>query len=205
VSVEGGVRGRFGADWSFEATAYRTALDRELVAFEVPSQPGRTFYRNAGESRHTGVEIAVDGRLLPDVRLRAAYTRVDGRFQRYQVDGEDFGGNRIPGISPNRLDGRLSWEAPVGFLQLRGLWRDDMPVDDADTAVSPGYVLWDLRGGLDGVDAGTVRVEPWAAVANLLDRRYDAAVTVNAFGGRYFEPGPGRTLRLGLRLTWSTR
>jgi hypothetical protein len=32
----------------------------------------------------------------------------------------------------------------------------------------------------------------------VLDARYNASVTVNAFGGRYYEPGPGRTVYLGL-------
>lgn len=204
VSMEGGLRGRLGRGWSVEATAFRTSLDDELVPFEVPGQAGRTFFRNAGESRHTGVELTLDGRPAPDVGLRVAYTRVDGRFEAYEVDGEDLSGNRLPGIAPNRVDGRLSWRpAGVGFAEVRALWQDDVPVDDANTAASPAYTLVDLRGGLDGLETGRVRLAPWAAVTNVLDRRYNTAVTVNAFGGRYFEPGPGRSWRLGLRLTWS--
>jgi iron complex outermembrane receptor protein len=206
LSVEGGVRGRLGDGWFFEATAYRTSLDEELIPFEVPAQPGRTFFRNAGESRHTGFEVTLDGRLAPEMPMRVAYTRVNGRFEAYEVEGEDFSGNRLPGIAPNRLDGRVAWEPQgLGFVELRGLWQDDVPVNDANTASSPSYFLADVRGGLEGIEAGGVVVAPWAAVTNVLDRRYNTAVTVNAFGGRYFEPGPGRSVRVGLRLTWDTR
>jgi iron complex outermembrane receptor protein len=45
-----------------------------------------------------------------------------------------------------------------------------------------------------------VGVEPYLGVENVFDRDYVAAVTVNAFGGRYYEPGPGRSLYAGLRL-----
>jgi iron complex outermembrane receptor protein len=206
LSVEGGVRGRLGEVWTVEATTYRTSLDEELIPFEVPSQPGRTFFRNAGESRHTGFELTVDGRLAPELPMRVAYTRVDGRFEEYEVEGEDFSGNRLPGIAPNRVDGRVAWEPRgLGFVEFRGLWQDDVPVNDANTASSPSYFLADVRGGLEGIEAGEVVVAPWAAVTNVLDRRYNTAVTVNAFGGRYFEPGPGRSVRVGLRLTWGTR
>ena len=204
-TLEGGVRGRLGQVWSLEATLFQTDLDDELVPFEVPSEPGRTFYRNAGESRHRGMEVTVDGRPRPDWALRAAWTRVNGRFQRYEAGGEDYAGNRLPGLAPNRLDARAAWEPEPGFVEVRALWQDDVPVDDANTAVSPAYTLVDLRAGLDGLEAGGVVAAPWVALANVFDRRYNTAVTVNAFGGRYFEPGPGRSVRLGLRLTWDTR
>jgi iron complex outermembrane receptor protein len=38
-------------------------------------------------------------------------------------------------------------------------------------------------------------------VGNLLDRAYNTSVVINAFGGRYYEPGPGRTFYAGARLT----
>jgi iron complex outermembrane recepter protein len=41
-------------------------------------------------------------------------------------------------------------------------------------------------------------VQPFVAVTNALDSRYSASVVINAFGGRYHEPGPGRSLLLGL-------
>jgi iron complex outermembrane receptor protein len=41
---------------------------------------------------------------------------------------------------------------------------------------------------------------PWAEVANLTDTDYVGSVTVNAFGGRFYEPAPGRTLNMGLQV-----
>jgi len=201
LSVEGGVRGRVGAAWSFEATAYRTTLDDELVPFEVPEQEGRTFFRNAGESRHTGVEITLDGRLAPELGLRVAWTRVNGRFERYRVDGQELAGNRLPGIAPNRVDGRLSWEPTgAGFVELRGLWQDDVPVNDTNTASSPSYLLADLRGGLEGVEARGVQLAPWAAVTNLLDERYTASAFRRASPLATF--GPTRSVSASLHYRW---
>ncbi|HSM62258.1 MAG TPA: TonB-dependent receptor, partial [Longimicrobiales bacterium] len=110
----------------------------------------------------------------------------------------DFSGNRIPGLAPYRVDGRLLLRRDAGFLELRGLYQDAIPVDDAGTSRSPGFFLADVRAGLDGVRVGGVRISPYVAVANVLDRGYNTAVVVNAFGSRYFEPGPGRTFQAGL-------
>jgi len=42
------------------------------------------------------------------------------------------------------------------------------------------------------------------AVNNLFDRRYVSSVVINAARGRYYEPAPGRTLSLGLSLTFGS-
>jgi iron complex outermembrane receptor protein len=58
----------------------------------------------------------------------------------------------------------------------------------------------DLRGGWEALRMGRATVSPFAGIGNLLDRAYNTSVTVNAFGGRYYEPGPGRTVYAGIRL-----
>lgn len=201
VTVEGGARGRLGDAWSVEATLFHTSLTDELVAFEVPSSPGRTFYRNAGESRHIGWEVAAEGRPADAVWLRAAYTRVDARYERYVVDGVDYTDHRIPGLAPHRVDGRLRLSAGPSWIEVRGLFQDRIAVDDANASYSPAYFLGDVRAGLDRVQVVGLRISPFAAVANVLGRRYNTAVVVNAFGGRFFEPGPGRTFELGIGIS----
>jgi iron complex outermembrane receptor protein len=199
-TVEGGVRARLADAWSAEVSLFHTSLRDELVPFEVPTSPGRTFYRNAGRSHHAGWELSVEGRPSPAVWTRVAWTRVDGRFDAYATDAGSFAGNRIPGLAPWRVDGSLTLEHGQGFLELRGLYQDAMPVDDANESASPPYFLADVRLGFQGLRTGDVMVAPYVAVANALARGYNTAVVVNAFGRRYYEPGPGRTLEVGLRL-----
>jgi iron complex outermembrane receptor protein len=199
-TVEGGVRARLGGAWSVEGSVFHTALRDELVPFEVPSSPGRTFYRNAGRSHHRGWELSLEGRPSPAVRTRVAYTHVDGRFDAYATESGSFAGSRIPGLAPWRVDGTLTLERGGGFLEVRGLYQDAVPVDDANEHASPPYFLGDVRVGVDRLRAGGVEVSPWLALANALDRRYNTAVVVNAFGQRYYEPGPGRTLEVGARV-----
>lgn len=197
-TAEAGARVTAGPGWRLEATLFRTALRDELVPFEVPSAPGRTFYRNAGASTHRGWELAAEARPTPPLRMRAAYTRVDARFDRYATEAGDFAGNRIPGLAPHRVDVRAGVERGGAFAELRGLWQAAMPVDDAGSAESPGSLVVDARVGLSGARLGRLRFDPFVALANVFDVRYNAAVVVNAFGDRYYEPGPGRTLEAGV-------
>lgn len=205
LTVEGGVRARLGGAWSAEATVFHTELRDELVPFEVPTSPGRTFYRNAGESSHRGWEATVEGRPSASTWLRVAYTRVDARFDRYAVGDADFSGNRIPGLSPDRVDARLGLERAHGLVEIRGLYQAAIPVNDAGTAESPPAFLADVRAALVDLRVGRLTLDPFVAVANVLGRTYNASVVVNAFGGRYFEPGPGRTLEVGVGMRFGGR
>ncbi len=202
VTLEGGVRGRVAGPWSWEATLFRTDLRHELVPYEIPSDPGRTFYRNAGHSLRHGWELSLSGDPTSETSVRVAYTLVDAHFEAYAVNGTDYSGERIPGLAPWRLDGVALWRRGGLFVQGRGLYQDAVPVNDANTARAAPYFLLDLRAGESGARLGSLAFSPFVGISNVLDRRYVSSVTVNAFGARYYEPGPGRTFEVGLGVRW---
>jgi iron complex outermembrane receptor protein len=87
----------------------------------------------------------------------------------------------------------------VGYWSADVRWSGGVPVNDANTAEAEAYFEAGLRAGLHEVALGGVRLAPWGAVRNLLDQDYVSSVAVNAFGGRFYEPGPGRTFQVGIR------
>jgi iron complex outermembrane receptor protein len=198
LTIEGGVRATVAQQWGMELSVFRTKLENSLVPFEVAGGAGRTYFRNAGESVHNGWELSLDGRILPGLSTRIAYTNIDAAFVAFATDTDDFSGNKIPGLAPQRLDGLITFDRGVGFVELRGLWQDDVPVDDAGLTSSPSYFIADVRVGLDDMNIGRVNVAPFFGIANAFDKTYNSSVVPNAFGSRYFEPGPGRTYRFGL-------
>jgi iron complex outermembrane receptor protein len=205
TTLEGGVRARLGATTSLELTGHHTSLRDELVPFEVPDVPGRTFFRNAGRSRHRGFEVALAAAPSALFSARTAYSYLDARFRTYRRGTAVFDDNRIPGMSPHTLDVVTRFAYAAWFTEARGYYRDGVPVDDGNTAEAPPYFVLDWRIGTSGLRAGGLELAPLAGVNNVLDRRYIAAVTVNAFGGRFFEPGPGRTVYVGLRASLTGR
>ncbi len=200
TSGEVGLRGRLDSGSSWEVTAYRTHLRNELVPFEVPDAPGRTFFRNAGSSRYQGVEFAFTTG-LPQLPVEASltYTWTDARFRSFELDGDALDGNRVPGLAPHRGRAALRWTPAPFFGELSAGYSHRIPVNDDNSEFAPSHTLLDLRGGVRSLAVGQVTFEPWLAVTNLLDRAHVTSVTVNAFGGRFYEPGAGRSLQLGVR------
>ncbi len=207
ISGEVGLRGRLNGSVSWELTGYRTNLENELVPFEVPQAPGRTFFRNAGSSYHQGVEATLATQPVPGLfRTELTYSWTDARFRSYATESETFDGNRVPGVAPHRARVLAAWTPENARLEISGNYLHAVPVNDLNTAEAPSHLLWDLRVAAPewAPGGGAVSFAPWMAVTNLLDRGHTASVVVNAFGGRYFEPGPGRSLQLGVRGVWGS-
>ena len=131
-----------------------------------------------------------------------AYTRVNAVFEAFRTDDDDYTGNRVPGLAPRQLDALLQADVGPGFIEARGIWQDEVPVDNGGLFASPSHFVMDARMGLDEFEAGGVLATPFVSVSNVFDVTYNSSVVVNAFGSRYFEPGPGRTFSLGLGLTF---
>ena len=58
------------------------------------------------------------------------------------------------------------------------------------------YTVVDLRFGWDA-QIGDVDVRPFVGFDNIFDERYNSSGITNAWGGRYFEPSPGREFYVG--------
>ncbi|HET7231246.1 MAG TPA: TonB-dependent receptor [Longimicrobium sp.] len=202
-SVEAGAKARRGSAWA-ELAAYRARVRDALVPFEVEGAPGRQFYRNAGQAVHRGLEASAGARPLAALLVRAAYTYTDARFDDYVLGGTELRGNRVPGIAPHRVEASAFWSrgtGPFAGVDVRHAARTLVAdTDSAGAFSSPAYTTLDLRGGWTELRAGRVRISPTLAVTNVLDVRYNTSVVINAVRGRYYEPGPGRSLYAGLEV-----
>src|SRR5690606_2402972 len=75
--------------------------------------------------------------------------------------------------------------------------------NNANTAAAfvDSYTVANLRAGLD-IESGDLRISPFVGINNLFDESYTANVRLNAFGGRFYEPAPGRNGYAGVTLNW---
>jgi iron complex outermembrane recepter protein len=198
-SHEGGVKGRTRL-LSYDVALYDMRIDDELIPFEVASAPGRQFFRNAGTARHRGVDADVTVELAPSAELHGSYSFTDARYVTYAVpsgtDTRSFATNRVPGVAPNIASLSLQLGDPASrFLAVEERYRSSIPVNDANTAFSRASLLTNMRGT---TRIGSVSL--FGGVNNVLDVVYNTSVSVNAFGGRYFDPAAGRTFYAGIDL-----
>ncbi|MDP2745669.1 TonB-dependent receptor [Pseudomonas sp.] len=197
-SRELGIKGEWPA-LRYALSVYRIELEDELVAFSLPTQPGRNFYRNAGQSRRDGLELSLDWQFADAWRWSAAYTYNRYRFEDYQTAAGDFSGKRIPGIPRQSLFSELAYEHQGAYVRLGVTAQARVYTNDANTQSAPGHSLFNLRLG-KRFQVGEQSLEPYLGIDNLLGREYFDNLRINDGNARYFEPGPGRTLYAGLRV-----
>ncbi|NBB80291.1 MAG: TonB-dependent receptor [Verrucomicrobia bacterium] len=187
----------------YELAAFHIDIDDALVPFELERFPDRDFFQNAGESRRQGIEAALSAELGAGWSLGLNYTWSDFRYRDFETDGGNLAGNRIPGIPQHYAALRLDYAHPSGFFAG---WRTrivgDFYADDANNERIEAYSVSDLRIGYRHT-AGPWTLEPFLSVDNVLDETYFANVRINAFGSRYFEPAPERSLFGGIRLRYA--
>jgi len=203
TSYELGLRGTGPLDLRYDAALFHIDLEDELVPFELASQPGRRFFRNAGSSGRDGVELSASIEPLEGLVASVAYTYSDFTFDRYETPSGRFDGNRLPGIPRDQVFAELAYSHGSGFtLAWDVLWADDFFVDDANTARSGDTLVSNLRVS-HRIPFEGFELVPFLGINNLFDEAYDANVRTNAFGRRYFEPAPGRNVYGGLRIRYS--
>jgi len=204
-SYELGLRGATAYGLRYEAGVFRARIDDAITSFEVPgfSGSGRDFFRNAGRSTRNGLEVAASARLGERWRVRAGYAYSDFEFDRFETPDGDFSGNRLPGVPRHRGFAALDWTGPAGYYAGADLRAAGQVIaDNANTAASPDYAVVDIHLGRN-FSAGRADFDISAGIGNLFETRYIDNVRVNAFGGRFFEPAPGRTFHVQLRGGWS--
>jgi iron complex outermembrane recepter protein len=200
TNYEVGARGSLATIVTYSAAVYQANVRDELISFGEPSSPGRVFYRNAGQARHRGVELGAQVAPVPGLSLAANWTLSDFQYVNYTTGTHVLDGRELPGIPPQWLD--LVLHARPAFAQ--GGWADveishaaSYLVDDTLNTRNAAWTTAAVRVGWVGQVSGQ-RVGPFVAVNNLFDKRYVSSVVINATGGRYYEPAPGRTVYLGL-------
>ncbi|MGQ0530862.1 MAG: TonB-dependent receptor family protein [Panacagrimonas sp.] len=214
-----------GAKWKLSASTrvnlalFHARTEDELVV--ATNSGGRSTFQNAGRTQRQGAELMIETSPAPLWTARLAWTWLDASVR------EDYitcaaapcplvptpetqqnlrmveRGNDIPGIAESSLFASLVWGGASGWhAGIEARYLDAVPVNDLNVASAPSY-------GLVGLDAGYVFAPSWGRlrtfvkVENLFDEDYVGSVIVNDGNGRFYEPGPERSVLAGLRLDWS--
>ncbi|MEP7380918.1 MAG: TonB-dependent receptor [Gemmatimonadota bacterium] len=196
-TLEAGLKGILARRLFVDLALFTIATQDELVPFEIPNSGGRRYFRNAGETRRQGAELAVSTSVGP-LDLGGALTRLQYTYEDYLVGTTRLDGKKVPGVAPLSSSLFATARRPFGFATLEMQQGARTAADDANVNYAPGWVLWNARIGVTQWASG--RVQPVVGVDNLFDRSYAANVVANATRGRFFEPGAGRRVYVSLRV-----
>jgi outer membrane receptor protein involved in Fe transport len=197
-----------GVRWSFDEnrgkldlSVYRLDGKDEVVSYNIA--PGNSEPRNAGKTRHEGVELGLGYALTPqwEAHFAGAFSR--HTYVNYRTSPTlVYDGNYIPASPKVLANAELAYRPAAGWrlaAEVRFIGKYWM--DSANTVEYPGHTLLNLRARY-AVGAW----EAWFNVLNAADKKYaDIASSSYSGSGTYnpltmdtYSPGAPRTFFLGV-------
>jgi iron complex outermembrane receptor protein len=198
TTYEVGVKGVGASGLQYNGALFATGVHDELIPFDIPASGGRRYFRNAGRTSRRGIELGL-GAAIRQLELGGAYTYANYRFVDFTVDTSHYAGNRIPGIPRQTFQATAALHSSIATLVTEGTLADRMFVDDANSQSSPGYAIFNARIVSSALLSGS-GAELTFGAQNLFNTRYISSVSVNAAGGKFYEPGSQRSIYVGLSL-----
>jgi iron complex outermembrane recepter protein len=221
---EGGLRGKFADNVSWNAGAYSTENDND-IQFIASNATGFGFFKNVGKTRRQGLELGLNGK-WEALTLAANYGFVDATYQSDFVVGspanssaDGFGqiqvskGNRIPGIARQTLKIRAAydvtpaWNVGTNVILAAGQYaRGDENNQDMNGNV-PGYAVMNL-------DTHYSLNHDWklfGKINNVFDTQYATFGVLgnNIFNGlaaeQFRSPGAPRAAWVGVTYEFGTK
>ncbi|MEP6833096.1 MAG: TonB-dependent receptor [Gemmatimonas sp.] len=196
-TLEVGMNGIIGAHVRVDGAVFAARAHDELVGFDVPGAVGRRAFRNAGQTRRRGLEanLAVVGNWG---EAGAAYTLSKFNFVTYSVGTLNYAGKPIPGVPTHQGQAYLTLRSHGWYVTSDASSASRVSADDASSVFAAPWTTLGLRAGRAPMN-NRWALEPTFGVDNVFDRTYASAVVINATRSRYFEPGVGRRVFVGLR------
>jgi iron complex outermembrane receptor protein len=213
-NAELGAKMQFAANWNVEAALFQALTEDEIVV--NTNAGGRSTYQNSGRTKRSGAELSVDYRFASDWQWQLAYTYLDATYtDAYTtctaapctVAGAAnkaivAAGNRLPGIPKNNIYSAIRWGSDLGlYASINFQYLSDVAVNDLNTIAAPSYELVGANGGYR-VEVGSVHLDGFVRVNNALDKDYVGSIIVNDGNSRYFEPGSGLAVLVGINASW---
>ena len=178
-----------------EANVFFIESTNEILPYELEAFPGRAFYRNAGATQRWGVEV-FGSYQWEKLELQASMTQAQYRF----AENGTLKDTTLPGIPNSQFFLQLGYTPLENWqFQLTGEHIGSLYADTANAVQIEAFQKVRFQGGKTTA-LGDLELNLFAGINNLFDVRYFDNIRLNAFGGRYYEPAPGRNFFVGLSL-----
>jgi iron complex outermembrane receptor protein len=177
-------RGKYDK-FTWDVSVYQFNLDETIVIRRAAD--GSDYFTNAGSTTQQGLELSSTWMIHPTLTLEQSHTWQNFRFAN---------GNFLTGTTPYQQATTLLWRHPSGLSLMQNFqFVDYQYLNDANTEQMGSYRLWNTK-----ISYAIKRWTLWATADNLGDERYSSGPDLNATGGRFYNPSPGRNFHIGLQL-----
>ena len=178
---------------------FRSITNDEILSYEDEKFPNQKFYNNAGKTERNGIEITGLYTLNRTI-ISSSYSLGDYVFKEFIENNFNYKGNKIPGI-PNDIF-TLSIEHKTKnelFLNLNFKNIGTIYANNSNTIKVDEFNTFNFKIGKKFKLSRSI-IYPYLIISNVFDKEYFDNIRINAFGGRYYEPAPKRTIFGGIKV-----
>lgn len=192
--------------WYADAVVFKFDLQQAIV--RRVNENGAEYFVNAGGTSQQGLELQFSGQLIHHRRrgflrgldLQNSWTWFHFTFSDYSNGEATYSGNRLTGVPELVSVSSLKFFLPKGFrLFLSYNFTDQLPLNDGNTDFAPSYHLFGSRLSWEW-SRKRWGIQVFFGVENILDSTYSLGNDLNALGGRYYNPAPGRNYVVGMQV-----
>jgi iron complex outermembrane receptor protein len=177
-------RGKYDK-FTWDVSVYQFNLDETIVIRRAAD--GSDYFTNAGSTTQQGLEWSSTWMINSQLSIEQSHTWQNFRFAN---------GNFLTGTTPYQQATTLLWRHPSGLSLMQNFqFVDYQYLNDANTESMASYRLWNTK-----ISYARKKWTLWATADNLGDERYSSGPDLNATGGRFYNPSPGRNFHIGLQL-----
>lgn len=189
----GGWLALWGGRLNAEASVYRMDGTNEIISVRL--EDGSSENRNAGRTRHTGIEYALVAAPVRDLTIRLSGTNARHEFIRYEDQGQRLDGNVMDAAPEWMANAEITYRPRFLRGARAGVEWEHVGayfMDPQNTLRYSGYDVFNVRLGY------TFRnVELWTNVLNVTDELYANVASKSRFGQQY-NPGAPRSISFGV-------
>jgi iron complex outermembrane receptor protein len=184
----------------FEATSFYIQSSNEILPYELEDFPGRSFYRNVGATIRYGLELAATLQ-WNQWAFQASLTQAQYQFdQENEADGLD--GKSLPGIPNSQLFFQLDYTSQADWKWvLSGEHIGSFYADNTNSVEIKSFQKVQFQ-AQKTLSLSWSEFDFFGGINNLFNTTYFDNIRLNAFGGRFYEPAPGRNFFFGTRFTF---
>jgi iron complex outermembrane recepter protein len=206
-NYEAGIKGSvINNKLQYNASFYYFALQDAIVRRNDIN--GAEYFVNAGGTIQKGAELWINGNIINSTKgfvhllnVWNSFSYQPYRFDSYKLGDNEYSGNKLTGvprtINVSGVDIKLIHDY---FLNITFNYTSSIALDDANTVSAKSYHLLQLKLGKDFLFS-KMKLKIFAGADNLLNEVYSLGNDINAFGGRYFNPAPGRNYYGGVAVS----
>ncbi len=193
----------YGNRVQLDATFFYSALRETITTYT--NQDGVVLFQNAGATNQLGTEWGLNvnwfdhpNGKINRINSRTSYNFYEFTFDDYQKREEDFSGNLLTGVPQHTFNQTVE----IGLLKSINLnlhyrYVSETPLTDDNEIWAEPYHL--LNANIDYQLAIEQKINLFGGVENIFNTTYSLGNDLNAFGGRFYQPAPGRNFYLGVK------